>query len=148
MDSSSVVVLFSANCEFILPRHPNVLLSAISALVWLVRSPTNEKHSECDYVFFTMLDLVQAPQVGFEAICVLRSWCFFAVWWRAAIYWLLTGVLSLQCRCLIGYFKMFKFYIWGRRWDICNTSLNTCVCGAPVCMCEDRLFTDAVLLSW
>ena len=34
------------------------------------------KHSECDYVFFTLLDLGQVQQVGFEAICVLRSFPF------------------------------------------------------------------------
>ena len=36
------------------------------------------KHSECECVFFTLLDLYQVPQVGFEAICVVSSWPFLA----------------------------------------------------------------------
>ncbi len=68
--------MFSANCKFILPLHPTVLLSAISALVSLIRWLTNGKHSEYDYVFFTLLDLYQVPQVGYAKAALVTELLF------------------------------------------------------------------------
>ncbi len=71
--SSDCGGLFSANCEFILPLHPTVLLSAISALVCLIRSLSDGKHSAYEYVFITVLDLYQVPKVGYAKAALVTS---------------------------------------------------------------------------